>query len=151
MLAVVADIFATYRFDNAWKPEVTLEYVYFSGEDNALAPTNNQGDNYHGWNGLYRGKFWTAYADFREYVYATADANDQPASSNQEFIQVKGSMKPMEDLMLEGAFTYLWLDKELYNAGANAAAGERDDEIGWEIDLQAIYDYTEDVSFGLLA
>ncbi|OGW91001.1 MAG: hypothetical protein A3D28_01895 [Omnitrophica bacterium RIFCSPHIGHO2_02_FULL_63_14] len=131
------DIFGTYRWDNVWKPELTLEYVSLSGEGNMTATT----EDYGAWNSLYRGKFWTAYADFREFVYGTSDAADQPASTNQNLIQVKGSLKPMEDLLLEGAFTYLWTDEDI--------AG-RSDEIGYEIDLQAVYDYTEDVSFGVL-
>ncbi len=135
------DIFGTYRWDNAWKPELTLEYVLFTGEET----TTGTNDEYNAWNSLYRGKFWTAYADFREFVYATADGSDQPATENTQFIQVKGSLKPLDDLLLEASFTYLWNDESIVVSGV-----ERDDQIGWEVDLQATYDYTEDVSFGLL-
>ncbi len=131
------DIFGTYRFDNQWKPEITLEYVHFSGEE---AGTTT--DEYNSWNPLYRGKFWTAYADFRGFVFATDDASDTAATTNQNFVQAKGSLKPMEDLLLEAAFTYLWFDESPVAGGS--------DELGWELDLQAIYDYTEDVSFGIL-
>ncbi|MBI4352286.1 MAG: alginate export family protein, partial [Candidatus Omnitrophica bacterium] len=139
------DLFGTYRWDNTWKPEITVEYVLFSGE-NDLGGGSTQ--DYGAWNSLYRGKFWTAYADFREFVYATSDAGDTSATTNQQFIQVKGSLKPMEDLMLEGSFTYLWFDEDIHTTATDPNSGSRDDQIGWEIDLQAIYDYTEDVSFG---
>lgn len=133
------DIFGTYRFDNVWKPEITLEYVLLSGEGSTAAST----EEYTGWNSLYRGKFWTAYADFREFLYATTNGLDQPATTNQQFVQVKGSMKPLSDLLLEAAFTYLWNDELVPTSGG--------EEIGWELDLLATYDYTEDVSFNLLA
>lgn len=133
------DIFGTYRWiDYAWKPSLTLEYVHFSGDDRL----DTTGD-YTAWNSLYRGKFWTAYADFREFLYTTDATGDQSATTNQQFIQVKADIKPLEDLLLEASFTYLWMDEEVNAAG--------EDELGWEIDLQATYDYTEDVSFGLLA
>ncbi len=131
-----ADVFGTYRWDITWKPELTLEYVLFSGEE-----ASSSGE-YSSWNPLYRGKFWTAYADFREFVYATGDSADQSATQNQQFVQVKGSLKPLEDLLLEASFTYLWMDEP---------ASGRSDELGYEVDLQATYDYTEDVSFGFLA
>jgi hypothetical protein len=145
--AFALDIFGTYRWDNTWKPELTLEYVHFSGEENLSATS----DGFDGWNGLYRGRFWTAYADFREFVYATSDPSDQSATTNQQFIQVKGALKPMEDLLLEASITYLWNDEDVHVTPGVQTSAVHDDEIGWEIDVQATYDYTEDVSFGLLA
>ena len=142
------DVFGTYRWDNVWKPELTLEYVSFSGETDLGTGSSQE---YGAWNGLYRGRFWTAYADFREFVYATSDAGDQAATTNSQFIQVKGAMKPLEDLLLEASFTYLWNDEDIHVVSTDPNSGSRSDEIGWEIDLQATYDYTEDVSFGFLA
>jgi len=146
--AWAANVFGTYRWDNTWKPELTVEYVFFSGENDLGAATTQE---YGAWNGLYRGRFWTAYADFREFVYATSDAGDQPATTNSQFIQVKGALKPLEDLLLEAAVTYLWNDEDIHVITTDPTSGSRSDEIGWEIDLQTTYDYTEDVSFGLLA
>ena len=145
--AWAADIFGTYRWDNTWKPELTLEYVFFSGEGDVSTTSSN---SYGAWNTLYRGKFWTAYADFREVAYSTGDAVDQSAGTNQQFVQVKGSLKPLEDLLLEASFTYLWNDKAVNSIPALTSSSTRNKDIGYEIDLQATYDYTEDVSFGLL-
>ena len=147
--AWAADIFGTYRWDNAWKPELTLEYVFMSGDEADTA--SSASTSWSGWNSLYRGRFWTAYADFREFTYATADAVDQPATFNQQFIQVKGALKPMEDLLLESSFTYLWNDENVHTTAGLLTSSTRSKEIGYEIDVQATYDYTEDVSFGLLA
>ena len=138
------DIFGTYRFDMNWKPELTLEYVHFSGSDDLTVGSTQQ---YNAWNLLYRGKFWTAISDFREVLYATADVNDQSAAQNEEFFQVKGSLKPLEDLLLEASFTYLWMDKSIVAGGTSRS----DKDLGYEVDFQATYDYTEDVTFGFLA
>jgi hypothetical protein len=135
--AWAADVFGTYRWDNAWKPELTLEYVHFSGESDLSTSSE-----YGAWNGLYRGKFYTAIGDFRQFLYFTDDTADQSATQNQNLFQVKGGLKPLEDLLLEASFTYFWV--------AETIAG-RSDEIGWEVDTQVTYDYTEDVSFGLVA
>jgi len=146
--AWAADIFGTYRWDNTWKPEATLEYVHFSGESDLGAGATG---SYGAWNSLYRGRFWTAYGDFREFVYATGDAVDQPATTNQDLIQVKGALKPLEDLLLEASFTYFWTPETVHSTPGVQSSSTRNKDIGWEIDLQATYDYTEDVSFGLLA
>ncbi len=52
----------------------------------------------------------------------------------------------MDDLSISGRYTYFWAD-EAYEDGD---AKKRDDEIGHEVDVQAIYDYTEDVQVSLL-
>lgn len=133
-----ADVFGTYRFDNAWKPELTVEYVYLSGQDPATA----SGD-YGAWDSLYRGKFWTAYNDFRDYLYTTSQGGTA-ATSNQEILQVKGSIKPLEDLLLSATYSYLWTPE-------SQVASNTEKEVGNEIDIEATYDYTEDVSFNVLA
>ncbi|HTL70217.1 MAG TPA: alginate export family protein [Candidatus Eisenbacteria bacterium] len=136
------DLFGTYRWDYTWKPELTLEWVSFGGEADTTAASTS---DYGAWNGLYRGRFYTAYGDFREFVYGTTDAADQSATTNQDLLQLKGAIKPMEDLLLESSFTWFWTPESVTSAGST-----RNDDLGWEVDFQATYDYTEDVSFGLL-
>ncbi len=146
--AWAADIFASYRFDNKWKPEATLEWVAYSGEADL---GNGSTQSYGAWNALYRGRFYTAYADFREFLYATSDLSDQPATTNQEMIQLKGTIKPLDDLSLLSTITYLWNEEPTRTNPGNVNSGSRSKEIGWEWDIQATYDYTEDVTFGFLA
>jgi hypothetical protein len=133
------DIFGTYRWDYTWKPELTLEYVSFSGESDVTAGSTA---DYGSWNTLYRGRFYTAYEDFREFVYGTTDTADQSGTQNSNMLQAKVGIKPLEDLLLEGSISWFWTDEDV---------ASRNDQIGWEFDTQATYDYTEDVSFGLLA
>ncbi len=145
--AWAADVFGTYRWDYTWKPEVTVEYVYFSGENDLGTGSSN---DYSAWNSLYRGKFWTAYEDFREFQYGTSDAGDQSARTNHEMLQVKGSIKPLEDLLIEASFSYFWTPEDIHTTPTDPSTGSRANEIGYEIDAQVTYDYTEDVSFGFL-
>ncbi len=146
--AWAADIFGTYRWDYTWKPSATVEYVYFSGEEDLGSAATTE---YGSWNGLYRGHFWTAYADFREFVYATAQADDQPATTNSEFIQVKGAIKPLDDLLIEATYTYLWTPERVHKTAGDLSSSTENNHIGSEVDVQVTYDYTEDVSFGILA
>ncbi|MBI3251694.1 MAG: alginate export family protein [Candidatus Omnitrophica bacterium] len=143
-----ADLFGTYRFENAWKPEVTVEYVHFSGEDDL---SNQSLQGYGAWNLLYRGKFWTAIEDFREVVYQTADTADQGASTNHDMFQLQSTFKPMNDLKLLGSVSWFWNDATVHTTSNDPGSAGHSKDIGTEIDLQATYDYTEDVSFGLLA
>lgn len=145
------DLYATYRFDLTWKPDLTVEYVYFSGQKSANDLSNSK---WTSWNSLYRGRFYTAYEDFREWQYGTAQAGDTNATQNSEMIQVKANMKPLDDLLITGSFSYFWSPEKDYTVtGAFPgpySIAEQSNDIGYEWDLQVTYDYTEDVSFGLL-
>ncbi len=83
-------------------------------------------------------------------MYGTADSVDQRAGQNEQFIQVKGAIRPLEDFLLEGSFTYLWTAEDVHTTAGVQSSGTRSKQLGWEVDLQATYDYTEDVSFGVL-
>ena len=107
--ALGVDLFGTYRWDNPWKPEVTVEWVHFSGEGNLGSADTT---SYTAWNPLYRGRFWTAYGDFREFLYATADTGDQPATTNQDLLQVP-LVQPLQGLLQTIRFEFLRLDQEV--------------------------------------
>ncbi|MGH7197845.1 MAG: alginate export family protein [Candidatus Omnitrophota bacterium] len=153
--AWMLNLFGTYRWDYEWKPEITIEYLHFSGEEDPAH--SGTSEDYNAWNRLYRGKFLTAYADYREFVYGTGDPVDQAAGQNENLFQVRGSMRPLEDLLIEASWTYLWTDEDVDNEflasfeSSFQSGNQRDEELGWEVDLGATYDYTEDVSFSVLA
>lgn len=143
--AWAADLFATYRFDLTWKPDLTVEWVYFSGEGD-LQDTNA---NYGAWNRMFRGRFYTAYEDFRDWQYVTAQTGAQDGTQNSSMLQVKGNLKPLDDLLLTGSYSYFWSPDDIFKTVGNPAT-KLNDHIGQELDFQVTYDYTEDVSFGLL-
>jgi hypothetical protein len=143
-----SDLFAEYRFDNAWKPMLGLEYVYLSGENDLGAGTTQ---SYGAWNGAFRGPVYGWYHDYKEVYYATSAPNDQAAGQNQEHISIYGTIKPMEDLMLSANYFHFWTAETAHTVTADPNSGSLSDHIGDEIDLLATYNYTEDVTFSLMA
>jgi len=150
--AWAADASAEYRWPTwTWKPKVGIEYIYYSGEKNLEAGST---DEWNGWDPIYRGKFDTAIREFQNLFYTTAVMssaliqNQNSGFSNQHQIIVFGQIKPAEDLTLDARWAYFLLAEE-YNTGVEATTAGSD-EVGCELDLQLTYDYTEDLSFGLL-
>jgi hypothetical protein len=141
------DIFGTYRWDNAWKPEITIEYVHLSGEDDLSAATSE----YNAWNGAFRGPVYGWYHDYKEVYYATSFSGDQAAGQNQQHINIYGSIKPMEDMQLSASYFYFWADEDFHSTPTDPGTAVLDDEIGHEIDTAIIYNYTEDVTFAFYA
>jgi len=152
--AMALDIHGEYRFPTArWTPKIGAEYVYLSGEtDDAAADTGN----WDGWHPVFTDKSFTAIRQLHNLYYTTAhqttDANVNyeinPAMdsgvTNAHQILISGSVYPTENISLDAVFAHFWYDE-------NPVAGSPDDEIGDEIDLTLVYDYTEDVVFSLLA
>ena len=141
------DLFGEYRWDNTWKPMVGIQYVQLGGESDLSASVGDYGS----WNGAFRGPIYGWYHDYKEVYYSTGQTNDQVAGQNQQHISVYGSMQPMEDLKLTGAWWYFWADEDMHTTVTNPATGTLDEGIGNEFDLAAIYSYTEDVTFTLMA
>ena len=141
--------------DVMWTPTVGLEVIYLTGEKNVSGAVST--DSWNGWDAMYRGKFDTAIRDFQNYLYNTAARGrntlitewDQDSGlTNQLSLLVKSSFIPMEDVLVDATYAHFWLEESGANDGAVLLS---DDDIGDEIDLLLTYDYTEDVSFGLLA
>ena len=104
---------------------------------------------------MYRGKFDSAIREFvgkyyysnryparANYVISAADAS----FTNQHQVVFMGSVQPIESLTLKANYNLFW-NQERYDI----SIGKTDGFVGHEVDLQANWDYTEDVSFGLLA
>ena len=145
--AWAADIFGEYRWDNAWKPMAGLEYVYLSGEGDLSSTTSDYGS----WNGSFRGPIYGWIHDYLEVYYSTAFGGDQAAGQNQQSINLYGSIKPMEDLKLTASWFYFWATDDYHITPTNPASSTLNESIGNEIDLAAIYSYTEDVTFSVMA
>lgn len=147
--ALGIDLFGEYRFDESpWKPMVGLQYVYLSGESD-LSTGSTQ--SYGSWNGSFRGPIYGWIHDYLEVYFATAAANDQAAGQNQQHISLYGSILPMEDLKLTGAYWYFWAADNFHTVTADPNSAVLSEDIGHEINLAAIYSYTEDVTFTFMA
>ena len=148
-----------------WKPKVGIEYVYYSGEttDNN---NNNASGVYHGWDPMFRGKYDSAIREFMGTYYQSYDYRAQttgtPSSADASFTNqnqfiFSGSLQPMDSVTLKGNANLFWLNEPILApfpgipaAGGVAGSTYLKGYIGTEFDGQVIWDYTEDVSFGLL-
>jgi hypothetical protein len=104
---------------------------------------------------MYRGKYDSAIREFVGKFYSTTRypvrANNSQSvaddsRTNQSQVVFLGSIQPMDSLTIKGNYNLFW-NLENYDAGQKKTQGF----VGQEIDLQANWDYTEDVSFNLLA
>jgi len=150
-----------------WQPKFGVEYIFYSGNKNIDQETPQSTGTYTGWDVMYRGKFDSAIRDFMGTYYVSAmDMNNRrqdmtpvypdAAVSNQHSIIVMGSIQPTDSLTVDARYLNFWQQYNTYHieqgGGLNAGARINDDEyLGSEIDIEFTWDYTEDVSFGLLA
>ncbi len=139
----------------AWKPKIGAEYIYYSGnmaEDNTRANTGT----YNGWDFMYRGKFDSAIREYIGRFYQTARYPANPNNgvscadasfTNQHQVIFLGSIQPVESLTLKANYNLFWTQEDYLVTAEDKSGGY----IGSELDLNVNWDYTEDVSFGLLA
>jgi hypothetical protein len=138
----------------AWKPKFGVEFIWYSGNDGQSTPTNGSGQ-YHGWDPMFRGKTdslireWIGrYYYTAKYPFATNDYYNSVDNSfqNQEQLIFKGSLQPMDSIKLNGNLNMFW-NQYSYNPSTMKDLGY----VGTEVDLGATWDYTEDVSFNVVA
>ncbi|MDD5634702.1 MAG: alginate export family protein [Candidatus Omnitrophica bacterium] len=143
--AVDASLECRYWKDKyAWKPVVAIEYILYSGETDASDDNNAfASGTYTGWDVMYRGKFDTAIREWQNVFYRTLQASS-PACTNQQQLLLKGSIEPTDSLTINATYGHFWLCERYAGVTPNK-------NIGDELDFNLTWDYTEDVSFGLLA
>lgn len=147
-----ANIYANYTWAQVpWAPATGVGWTYFSGEETSGiasaagggASNLDQRDDFSAWDPVYRGSFTTFIQDFfsgrdaAPNLYATFDVNDTNATTNRHLIYGDLKFSPMEDVTLWGRWTHVRFDKE--------PRPSRDSHVGDELDVKALYDYTEDV------
>ncbi len=108
-----------------------------------------------GFDGMYRGKFDSAIREFVGKFYTTGrypvqtdrlQSSPDASFTNQHQVVFLGSLQPMESVLLKANYNLFW-NMAKYDVSDAKSHGF----VGQEIDLQANWDYTEDVSFNLLA
>ena len=137
-----------FQDDYAWRPVLSVEYIFYSGEKNQNNPGTNS--DWTGWDPMFRGKFDTAIREFQNVFYATTQASS-PAYTNQHQILGKIVLEPTDDITVSAKYANFWLDQIFQEDVGGGIAENTNKHIGQELDLQVVWDYTEDVSFGLLA
>jgi hypothetical protein len=151
--AYAAQAGANYRFLNDYNAQLGINYTFLSGD-------NNQDDGE-----------WNQWDPLLEDQTPGEIINLLLPNTNAHFIQVTGSMMPREDVTLgliyaharmveaydgdlTSPFTYSpsAVDNSNSPATNNTYAVDRDNNhVGDEIDVYAIYDYTEDVQLKLIS
>ncbi len=145
-MALDAMVECRYWQDNfAWKPVVGVEYIFYSGEKNLdqIDESNSDTQAYTGWDQMYRGKFDSAIREFQNVYYGTVTTSS-PATTNEHQLLVRGCLEPMDNLTFDATYGHFWL-AERYSATNSQT------NLGDELDVKLTWDYTEDVSFDLLA
>jgi len=132
--------------DLMYPVNIGVEYTYLSGEEKA------NGGDYGNWIPIAEnqvlGEIVEAFAN------TTFDANGNAAGmTNVSVLAVSGTIKPLDDVTVGVDYYHYWLDEKptaiTYSAGSEVGRAASDD-FGDEVDVNVIYDYTEDVSFGVL-
>jgi len=138
----------------SWKPKLGAEFIWYSGADERN-DGNGAAGTYKGWDLMYRGKFDSAIREFVGRFYQSgkygSGANQLVACrdasfTNQYQVILLGSIQPMESLNIKANYNLFWNQKK-YDVTDSKTKGY----VGSEIDINVTWDYTEDVSFGLLA
>lgn len=128
-----------------WKyePVLGLVYSYFSGDADSTTGTDAD-KKYHAWDPMF------------ENQTAGSIINALYAQSNAHCVDVNATIIPVEDVTVRLDYVKLLLAKASTagttnpsDYGAFAIAADKKD-LGSEVDLNVMYDYTEDVQFGLL-
>ena len=143
----------------SWKPKFGAEWVYYSGNEPDSNFSSARGE-YTGWDPMYRGKFDSAIREFVGRFYQTqryrarnivVPSSADASFTNQNQIIFSGSVQPMESLTLKANYNLFWNLEQYEASGGVTDAFKTQGFVGQEVDLQANWDYTEDVSFNLLA
>ena len=138
----------------SWKPKIGAEFIWYSGEAQRNDSAGASG-TYNGWDPMYRGKFDSAIREFVGRFYQSGrfgSSADQLVScpdasfTNQYQVIFLGSIQPMESLTIKANYNLFW-NQEQYQMYDTKTKGF----VGQEIDINTTWDYTEDVSFGLMA
>jgi hypothetical protein len=141
--AWAAIVNADYRFLNDYNAKLGLKYTYLSGDDDT-------GDNDN-----------EAWSPMFEDQSPGEIINILMSNSNAHYITLTGSMMPREDITLSILYTHARLAEDFTSSSAldsvsnspiaNNSYSVKTDEkhFGDEVDICALYDYTEDVQLKL--
>ena len=153
--AMGAEAIASYKVPfeatKQWKPVVTGVYSYTSGDKSTTsdlaAPTEKSREEYRAWDPMFEnqggGTIYNTLFDL----------------SNSHIYIASAQVSPIEDVIAKVTWTGLWSDKEdrestltirQPDGGTTTAQITTNQQVGYEIDAELVYDYTEDVQFGLL-
>lgn len=142
--AWAATVYANYTWVQApWTPATGIGWEFFSGEEASSGRVADESDEFNAWHPIYRGSYQTWIQDFFDGadsvpgIYTTIDDADTAGSTNLHRLWFDVNAKPMQDVTLWARYIRSWFDE--------APRPGRDSHAGDELNVKALYDYTEDV------
>jgi hypothetical protein len=121
-----------YTFDKVtWSPRVEAEYAFFSGDEGDIEDEDID-------------QFNRLFSDVH-YGEMNLGGNLDANATNMHVFRVGASAVPVERWTLAADLYYFLLD-EAENTVFGAFNTSDDDNVGWELDLVADYQYTEDLN-----
>lgn len=140
---LIANYMLPFEATAQWSPVVTGVYTFVSGDK---TPTGEDDDE--SWDPFFEnqgtGTIFNALFDL----------------SNAHIWQLTGQVNPIQDVTARATWTGIWLDEEVSGGSLTVTSPDGDsfshtvetneDELGHELSLELVYDYTEDVQFGLI-
>ncbi|MCK5014887.1 MAG: hypothetical protein KAS66_13835 [Candidatus Omnitrophica bacterium] len=162
--AMAAQVISNYQVPNdvlpdgleEYNPALQYVYTYVSGDSNPDDTATT------GAAGTYTQNEWTAWDPMLENQGGGTIYNTLFNLSNAHIHAISLTANPIEDVTTTVTWTGLWLDKK-FDSGTNRVVrlvqpdgnttnnlqlDTGDQDLGYEIDVDTIYDYTEDVQFG---
>jgi len=151
--AFAAEAGLNYRMPKMkYTPSFTVLGAWFTGAKSPTYAGSSVGTStmdhpYTGWDPMFENQ---KYGDI---------VNSLLPQSNVRLVGGMASMKPMDDITLQGEYYAYWWDRKFPNGLATLSSGSTRGYAyrmnnkrfaGQEIDLKATYDYTEDVQISLL-
>ena len=138
--------------DYAWRPVFGAEYIFYSG--NNEHNTTLAGEDFKGWNRMFRGKLDSAIHDHYNVFYTAGMPTTERADTNLHQFILKWGLQPMDNLSVDGRYIHFRLHENAWgpsNAAGTMGYGVQEKGVGNEVDIEWTYEYTEDVTFGLLS
>ncbi len=145
----------------AWTPTVGGEWIFYSGDDGTPTPpagTPGGGSAIGGWDPVFRGAFKTLIREFQGVGYyvpaqsgATINGTYNPltgSTTNQHQLALHASVKPLEDLSVDNRLT--WFTTDVGIRPTTSPGTKRKSYLGSEWDMVANYNYTDDVTLGVI-
>jgi len=141
--------------DAPWSPTVGAEWLFWAGDDGGGAVAT--GSAIAGWEPVFRGRFTTLIREFQApgfYMPAQSGStvggtfnNITSSATNQHQLALHATLNPIEDLSVDNRLTWFLTDKAIK---ADTGNTKTEKFLGTEWDLNANYNYTDDVQMGLI-
>jgi hypothetical protein len=129
---------AEYTFDNVYAPYLGLGYIYMSGDDDDSDPIEQ-------FNPLFEDE---TYGEIAEVVYGLWFGGT--TMSNVNIWKLSAGVNPTENTALGFTYYSFTANQSMFSPFAPFDLDDQDLFLGTEYDVNFTYNYSEDVTFGLM-